>query len=104
MTTLNNFKSTSIKGLFKNSDFPDGSELANAIFDRDITVNNNVYCYNVNSNTSNLNFVVNGTNSNFDTSGNFNCNHKMILNNPFVSNANDGQLGELKHLISRRVS
>lgn len=89
MTTLNNFKSTTIRGLLKNSDFPDGSELADAIFERNITVNNNVYCYNLNSNTSNLSFVVNGTNSNFDTSGNFNCNHKIILNNTLVSNAND---------------
>lgn len=59
MTTLNNFKSTSVKGLFKNSDFPDGSELANAIFDRNLTVNNNLTSYN------------------------------MIVNNTFISNCND---------------
>lgn len=89
MTTLNNFKSTTIRGLFKNSDYPDSSELASAIFDRDISVNNNIYCHHLISNDTSLNFVVNGFNSNFDVSGNFNCFHNVKLNNYLVSYAVD---------------
>ena len=40
MTTVNNYKSSTIRGLLKNSDYPDGSELADAQFDRNLTVNN----------------------------------------------------------------
>lgn len=42
MTTVNNYKSSTIRGLLKNSDYPDGSELANAVFDRSITVGNSL--------------------------------------------------------------
>lgn len=96
MTTLNNFKSTTIRGLLRNSDFPDGSELADAIFDRDITVNNNInassltandlYCNNMNSSANDLNLTSNTQTSSFDASGNFMCNHIAQMNNFFNSN------------------
>jgi hypothetical protein len=40
MTTLtnNNFKSTTIRGALYNKDYPDGSVLANAVFDRNLQV------------------------------------------------------------------
>jgi hypothetical protein len=43
MATFNNFKSTCVRGEFYNKDYADGSVLANATFDRDIKVNNNLY-------------------------------------------------------------
>jgi UDP-3-O-[3-hydroxymyristoyl] glucosamine N-acyltransferase len=42
MTTINNYKSSTIRGLLKNSDYPDGSEFADAQFDRNLTVNNTI--------------------------------------------------------------
>jgi hypothetical protein len=54
MTTLtyNNFKTTTIRGAFNNSDYADGTELAIATFDRDVTVKNNIYLGNETSHTS----------------------------------------------------
>lgn len=40
--TYNNFKSTTVKGLFKNSDYNDGSILADGIFDRNLTIKGNL--------------------------------------------------------------
>jgi hypothetical protein len=42
MTTVNNYKSSTIRGLLKNSDYPDSSELADAQFDRNLTVNDTI--------------------------------------------------------------
>ena len=41
--TYNKFKSTTIYGLFENSDYSDGSVLASGKFDRDLSVNGNLY-------------------------------------------------------------
>lgn len=42
MATVNNYKSSTIRGLLKNSDYPDGSEFADAQFDRNLTVNDTI--------------------------------------------------------------
>jgi hypothetical protein len=43
MATQNNFKSSAIHGTFINSDYPDGSVLANGTFNRDLYVKSNLY-------------------------------------------------------------
>ena len=43
MATQNNFKSTAVFGIFTNSDYPDGSVLANGTFNRDLYVKGNLY-------------------------------------------------------------
>ena len=43
MATQNNFKSTSICGIFTNSDYPDGSILAQGTFNRDLYVKGDLY-------------------------------------------------------------
>lgn len=40
--TYNNFKSTTVRGVFNNSDYADGSVLASGTFDRDLTVKGNL--------------------------------------------------------------
>lgn len=42
MATYNNFKSTTIRGEFRNSDSSDGSILANAIIDRNLSVKGDI--------------------------------------------------------------
>ena len=37
-TAYNNFKETTVRGAFKNEDYPDASVLASATFDRDVTI------------------------------------------------------------------
>lgn len=37
--TYNNFKASTVRGVFNNSDSPDGTQLANATFDRDVSIN-----------------------------------------------------------------
>lgn len=41
--TYNNFKDTTIRGVFNNSDYPDSSVLASATFDRNVTIKGNLY-------------------------------------------------------------
>ena len=67
MATQNNFKSSSIGGNFTNADYPDGSVLANATFNRDIHIKGNIYLgnetkfngYNVDTGGW-INFTING--------------------------------------------
>jgi len=42
MSSYNNFKSTTIRGLFQNSDYPNNSILADGIFDRNLTIKQNL--------------------------------------------------------------
>ena len=43
MSTFNNFKSTKVCGNFSNSDYPDGSVLADGVFDRNLSVKNDLW-------------------------------------------------------------
>jgi len=52
MATYNNWKSSKIRGNLYNSDYPDGSILAHATFDRDIEVKNNLYLGTETTNTT----------------------------------------------------
>ena len=67
MATQNNFKSTSISGIFTNSDYPDGSILANGTFNRDLYVKGDLYLGKETGTTgayidtgANINFTIGG--------------------------------------------
>jgi hypothetical protein len=64
MSTYNNFKNTTIRGNFKNSDYADNSILASATFDRNVYVKGDLYLGNETSTT------LNGVTTYSDTSGN----------------------------------
>ena len=68
MATQNNFKSSAICGNFINSDYPDGTVLANGTFSRDLYVKSNLYLGTETGTTgsytdtgANIKFTINGT-------------------------------------------
>ena len=67
MATQNNFKSTAICGIFTNSDYPDGSILANGTFNRDLYVKGNLYLGNETGTTGS--FIDTGANIKFTILG-----------------------------------
>jgi hypothetical protein len=63
-TTYNNFKSTTVRGNFTNADSPDGTILADGIFNRDLTVKGNLILGDFeNDSGGNINLKVNGVES-----------------------------------------
>ena len=67
MATQNNFKSTAVCGIFTNSDYPDGSILANGTFNRDLHVKGNLY---LGTETGTIGaYVDTGANINFSIGG-----------------------------------
>ena len=67
MATENNFKSTAIRGIFTNGDYPDGSVLAKGTFQRDLYINGDLYLGKETGTTgayvdtgANIKFTING--------------------------------------------